>query len=268
MRLGNITYKKISSKEELKESLNRYKRILNPRVIDYLNQLVELEFSAVKDIIDIEDREILQNLDLYKNVVAYNIYNRTLELLSNEQELKIFDNKDRVSGLMAYKDIGNNTIRILDYKYDNGTLKLFQTVDDKKVRKEQLELVMTKLEQLYDKENPYSCSVTELKQPYNKKTLKRLGGPGAKWNFDYSREVSEYEELFARLDSKKEITDYEKKKIGITKKYHDLLFEEYGLTDDDFIISKQAPSTIDNISNKTLVKKLPGLRIENNIEYV
>lgn len=268
MRLDNITYKKISSKEELKESLNRYKRILNPRVIDYLNQLVELEFSAVKDIIDIEDREILQNLDLYKNVVAYNIYNRTLELLSNEQELKIFDNKDRVSGLMAYKDIGNNTIRILDYKYDNGILKLFQTVDDKKVRKEQLELVMTKLEQLYDKENPYSCSVTKLKQPYNKKTLKRLGGPGAKWNFDHSREVSEYEKLFTRLDSKKKITDYEKKKISITKKYHDLLFEEYGLTDDDFIISKQAPSTVDNISNKTLVKKLPGLRIENNIEYV
>ena len=161
MRLDNITDKKISSKEKLKESLNRYKRILNPRVIDYLNQLVELEFSAVKDIIDIEDREILQNLDLYKNVVAYNIYNRTLELLSNEQGLKIFDNKDRVSGLMAYKDIGNNTIRILDYKYDNGILKLFQTVDDKKVRKEQLELVMTKLEQLYGKKNPYSCSVTE-----------------------------------------------------------------------------------------------------------
>lgn len=268
MRIDNITYKKISSKEELKESLNRYKRILNPRVIDYLNQLVELEFSAVKDIIDIEDREILQNLDLYKNIVAYNIYNRTLELLSNKQELKIFDNKDRVSGLMAYKDIGNNTIRILDYKYDNGTLKLFQTVDDKKVRKEQLELVMTKLEQLYDKENPYSCSVTELKQPYNKKTLKRLGGPGAKWNFDRSREVSEYEELFTRLDSKKKITDYEKKKISITKKYHDLLFEEYGLTDEDFTISKQAPSTVDNISNKTLVKKLPGLRIENNIEYI
>ena len=256
MRIDNMSYKKISSKEELKESLDRYKRILNPRVIDYLNQLVELEFSAVKDIVDIEDREMLQNLDLYKNVVAYNIYNSTLELLSNEQELKIFDNKDRISGLMAYKYIGNNTIRILDYKYDNGTLKLFQTVDDKKVRKEQLELVMTKLEQLYDKKNP--C----------RSNLKRFGGPGAKWNFDHSREVSEYEELFARLDSKKEITDYEKKKIGITKKYHDLLFEEYGLTADDFIISKQAPSTVDNISNKTLVKKLPGLRIENNIEYV
>ena len=27
MRIGNITYKKISSKEELKESLNRYKKI-------------------------------------------------------------------------------------------------------------------------------------------------------------------------------------------------------------------------------------------------
>lgn len=256
MRLGNITYKKISSKEELKESLKRYKRILNPRVIDYLNQLVELEFSAVKDIIDIEDREILQNLDLYKNVVAYNIYNRTLELLSNEQELKIFDNKDRVSGLMAYKDIGNNTIRILDYKYDNGTLKLFQTVDDKKVRKEQLELVMTKLEQLYDKKNPYHSD------------LELFGCPATRWNIDYIKEVSEYEKLFTRLDSKKELTDYKKKKIGITKKYHDLLFEEYGLTDDDFIISKQTPTTIDNIINKTLVKKLPGLRIENNIEYV
>ena len=256
MRLSNITYKKISSKKELKESLNRYKRILNPRVIDYLNQLVELEFSAVKDIIDIEDREILQNLDLYKNIVAYNIYNRTLELLNNEQELKIFDNKDRISGLMAYKGIGNPAIRILDYKYDNGTLKLFQTVDDKKVRKEQLELVMTKLEQLYDKKNPYHSD------------LELFGCPATRWNIDYIKEVSEYEKLFTRLDSKKELTDYKKKKIGITKKYHDLLFEEYGLTDEDFTISKQAPSTVDNISNKTLVKKLPGLRIENNIEYV
>lgn len=256
MRLGNITYKKISSKEELKESLNRYKRILNPRVIDYLNQLVELEFSAVKDIIDIEDREILQNLDLYKNIVAYNIYNRTLELLNNEQELKIFDNKDRISGLMAYKDIGNPAIRILDYNYENGALKLFQTVDDKKVRKEQLELVMTKLEQLYDKKNPYHSD------------LELFGCPATRWNIDYIKEVSEYEKLFTRLDSKKELTDYKKKKIGITKKYHDLLFEEYGLIDEEFIVSKQTPTTIDNIINKTLVKKLPGLRIENNIEYV
>lgn len=256
MRLGNITYKKISSKEELKESLNRYKRILNPRVIDYLNQLVELEFSAVKDIIDIEDKEILQNFDLYKNIVAYNIYNRTLELLNNEQELKIFDNKDRISGLMAYKDIGNPAIRILDYNYENGALKLFQTVDDKKVRKEQLELVMTKLEQLYDKKNPYHSD------------LELFGCPATRWNIDYIKEVSEYEKLFTRLDSKKELTDYKKKKIGITKKYHDLLFEEYGLTDEEFIVSKQTPTTIDNIINKTLVKKLPGLRIENNIEYV
>lgn len=256
MRLGNITYKKISSKEELKESLNRYKRILNPRVIDYLNQLVELEFSAVKDIIDIEDKEILQNFDLYKNIVAYNIYNKTLELLNNEQELKIFDNKDRISGLMAYKDIGNPAIRILDYNYENGALKLFQTVDDKKVRKEQLELVMTKLEQLYDKKNPYHSD------------LELFGCPATRWNIDYIKEVSEYEKLFTRLDSKKELTDYKKKKIAITKKYHDLLFEEYGLTDEEFIVSKQTPTTIDNISNKTLVKKLPGLRIENNIEYV
>ena len=201
MRLDNITYKKISSKEELKESLNRYKRILNPRVIDYLNQLVELEFSAVKDIIDIEDREILQNLDLYKNIVAYNIYNRTLELLNNEQELKIFDNKDRISGLMTYKDIGNNTIRILDYNYENGVLKLFQTVEDKKVRKEQLELVMTKLEQLYDKRNPYHSD------------LELFGCPATRWNIDYRKEVSEYEKLFTRLDSKKEITDYKKRSL-------------------------------------------------------
>lgn len=268
MRLDNITYKKISNKEELKESLNNYKRILNSRIIDYLNQLVELEFSAVKDNISIEDREILQNLDLYKNVVAYNIYNRTLKLLNNEQELKIFDNKDGISGLMAYKDIGNNTIRILDYKYDNGILKLFQTVEDEKVRGEQLELVMTRLEQLYDKKNPYNCSVTRLKQPYNKKTLKRLGGPSAKWNFDHSREISKYEEFLARLDSKKEVTDYEKEKIAVTKKYHDLLFEEYGLKDEDFIVSRSPSITCESTSKKILVKKLPGLKIENNIKYI
>ena len=137
---------------------------------------------------------------------------------------------------MAYKDIGNPAIRILDYNYENGALKLFQTVDDKK--------------------NPYHSD------------LELFGCPATRWNIDYRKEVSEYEKLFTRLDSKKELTDYKKKKIAITKKYHDLLFEEYGLTDEEFIVSKQTPTTIDNISNKTLVKKLPGLRIENNIEYV
>lgn len=99
---------------------------------------------------------------------------------------------------------------------------------------------MTRLERLYDKKNPYS-------NPSD-----RFGGPGTRWD----------------LDHKKEITEYESEKIAVTKKYHDLLFEEYGLTDEDFIVSKQTPTTAESISNKILVKKLPGLRIENNIEYV
>lgn len=247
-------YKRVSTKEELKESLDRHKSVLNKTVIDYLNQLIELEFSAAKDNIDISDRKILHDLELYKKIAAYNIYNRTLSLLKEQEELKIFDNQAAILGIMAYKNIGNNSIRIFDYQYNKETIKLFQIVEDKKIKDEQLKLVKEQLGQLYDIKNPYE----DYKNFY--------GGSFARWEIEHNLEVDKYEKMLESLDNKKEITDYDQEKIEVTKKYHDLLFEEYGLTDQDF--DSYRDLSIKNINKKVLVKELPGLRIENNIEYV
>lgn len=56
----------ISTKEELIELLKKYKGILNSSIIEYLNYLIELEFSVIKDYIGEEERLALSELELYK----------------------------------------------------------------------------------------------------------------------------------------------------------------------------------------------------------
>ena len=53
----------ISTKEELIELLKKYKGILNSSIIEYLNYLIELEFSVIKDYIGEEERLALSELE-------------------------------------------------------------------------------------------------------------------------------------------------------------------------------------------------------------
>ena len=68
-------------KEELKETLKMYKGILTNPIADYLNSLLELEFSVVRDYIDDTNRSTLANLDIYKRIAQYNIYIRALNIM-------------------------------------------------------------------------------------------------------------------------------------------------------------------------------------------
>ena len=65
------------SKEELKLLLfESYKGILSKEMIEYLDSLIELEFSVIKDYIALDNREILTELSIYRYASIYNIYNR------------------------------------------------------------------------------------------------------------------------------------------------------------------------------------------------
>lgn len=55
------------SKEELKLLLfESYKGILSKEMIEYLDSLIELEFSVIKDYIALDNREILTELSIYR----------------------------------------------------------------------------------------------------------------------------------------------------------------------------------------------------------
>ena len=78
----NGNWNKINTREELLELLKKYNRILSGSMIHYLNDLVDLEFSVIKDNINVneDDKKILSELEIYKRIAMYNIYNRALNI--------------------------------------------------------------------------------------------------------------------------------------------------------------------------------------------
>ena len=56
---------KVEDKEVLKNILKRYEDTLNKPTLEYLNSLIELEFSVVKDNISSTKKENLIELELY-----------------------------------------------------------------------------------------------------------------------------------------------------------------------------------------------------------
>lgn len=248
-------------------------------MIDYLNSLIELEFSVVRDYIKNTDRIALAELEIYRKIAIYNICNRALHIFNKEKDLIISGNNDGFEGLTVYANTENNKITLFDFNYRKndmglnytvpdgykqvkiGTISLFQTLESESIREAELNLVMSKLERLYDEKNPYIHS----RKP------KAFGGPSSIWEFKHKQEIIEYEKRFAELDSKKSLTDDEKKEIEITKKYHDILFEDYDLSRKSFSDAHNKPFSSSNREtnlNKTLIKRMPNLTITDNIKYI
>lgn len=57
---------KISTKKELRTLLNQYKKVLQKPFFEYLEALIEVEFSVIRDEISDDERLVLSELEIYK----------------------------------------------------------------------------------------------------------------------------------------------------------------------------------------------------------
>lgn len=271
---------KVKTKQELLELLNGYRGILTNPTLNYLNSLIELEFSVMREYISDSDRRALAELEVYKKIAIYNIYNRTQNLFNQQNgEFIIYGNNDGHEGLSIstnliekniklfdfdYKEVyskGFNTNRIPDgYKTMNiGDISLYQTLESKEMREAELDRVMNILDRLWSEKNPYSSRPGV------------AGGPGPHWSYKHEQKVAEYEKRFTELDSKKELSDDDKREIEITNQVRNMLLEDFGLTNESF--EEENNKSMINSSQKsklqkTLVKKMPNLTITDNIKYI
>lgn len=278
MRMNN-NWNKINTREELIELLKGYKGILADSMINYLNSLIDLEFSVIRDYISDNDRVALSELEVYKRIAMYNIYNRALNIFKqNESELEISGNNDGIEGLKVSASLGEKrSCKLFDFDYYEGrpmslsskipsdyktmkigNISLFQTIDSKEQREAELMRVMSILGRLYDEKNPYHS------RPHT------YGGPAPQWAYEHAQKIKAYEKKFNQLDAKEELTDEDKKEIEITKKFHELLLEDYGLTNKDFENNQQFSGFGKEKTElqKTLVRRMPNINIENNIKYI
>lgn len=268
---------KIKTKEELIEHLKKYKGVLNNSIISYLYSLINLEFSVIKEYISEDDRIVLNELEVYKNIAQYNIYNRALNIFNdNKSKFLILGNQNKIEGLSVDLKLGENDFKIFNFDYCDyfnkdelpnfykstfiGCISLFETIADEKRKEDELNRIMTELEKLYSQKNPY---------PYEPGYF---GGPRPQWEFQHSRKIYLYENMFNELDSKKGLTDDDKKEIEVTNKYNKLLLNDYGLTNDSFKEEKINNYELDRHNEsgmqKKLIKKIPGITIRKKIKYI
>lgn len=277
----NDNFNKVKAKEELLKLLNDYKGILTNPMLNYLNSLIELEFSVIREYISDSDRKALAELEIYKKVAIFNIYNRAQNLFNQQNgEFIISGNNDGWEELNVSTELSDRSVRLFDFDYKEihsngwntpkvprgfktmniGNIKLYQTFESKELRKAELDNVVNTLDRLYDERNP-DQSIPGV-----------VGGPGSNWSFEHTRKIQEYEEKFKQLDSKKELSEEDKIEIEITRQIHDLLLDDFGLTNESFTEeNNRSFDCFDKEKNeleKTLVKRMPNLTITDNIKYI
>lgn len=261
------------NRKQLMELLNANKDNLSPSMLSYLKALIDLEFSVIKDNISDEDRMSLSQLGVYKKAAMYNIYKRAINLFEqNESALIISSDKEEIKGLKIYTPIGNKKYKLFDYSCDElasfepskevnlGTVTLYQSVGSEEQVEAELERIMTKLEELYNSNNPHPLPETI-----------STGSPYSQWNSNHSKEIDKYESELYLLDFKRELSSEDRRRIEISGKFHKLLLDDYGLTDQDFIDGEVDQSLAHDgklVVQRKLVKTIPGLIVKSNTRYV
>lgn len=268
-------------KEELKLLLESYKGLLSKEIIEYLNSLIELEFSVIKDYIALNNREILTELSIYRYASIYNIYNRSIKLIKEHNlplEINRFDKPIDVtknSLNLSFVTRSKKRINVFEYDYtyhssyknkipeyyynrNLGGITIYQTLESKERKEEEINLILEKLEKLYDKDVPIKMLIEEDLMGYNTP-------------FENKIEIGLLEKRLTELDSKKELTTEDREEIKITNYTAKILLDDMGLKEEDFIVDKD---DLFNMSKEftnleeTKVKKLTNLEIKRNIKYI
>lgn len=269
------------SKEELKLLLESYKKILSKEIIEYLNSLIELEFSVIKDYIALNNREILTELSIYRYASIYNIYNRSIKLIKEHNlplEINRFDKPIDVtknSLNLSFVTRSKKRINVFEYDYtyhspyknnipeyyynrNLGGITIYQTLESKDRKEEEINLILEKLEKLYDKDIPIRTLIEEELIGYNTP-------------FENKVKIGLLEKRFTELDCKKELTTEDREEIKITNYTAKILLDDMGLKEEDFIVDKE---DLFNMSKEftnleeTKVKKLTNLEIKRKIKYI
>lgn len=273
----------MQTKEELIELLRNYEGMLSTPMIDYLNSLIELEFSVVRENIGAKDRQSLSELEVYKQIAIYNIYNRALNIFKqNEKDFESLEIIEEPDGLKVTTLIEGKDIPLFNYIYNDndghtennlGTIELFEMLDGiEKLyrcvnRRMQLDALDAESGTVYYKPSTYEESIKLIQLQCQLERFK-----------------------YCKNNQKKPYYENSKRLIEITHQVYKLFEKDYDLSYKNFINNKSyyhlncpAASMYDkpyryqsreNISNEcelreiTRVRTIPNLNMDKRNTYI
>ncbi len=93
--------------DNLDSFLSLYKNIFSKEVYEYMNSLIHMESLILKDTNMIDLRKRLMDIDIYRIIAGYNIFNHLLHTLNNINNRSLIINVEDCS-LQAYTKQKNN----------------------------------------------------------------------------------------------------------------------------------------------------------------
>lgn len=248
---------KVKSKEELIFELKNNKSIISNELYEYLNSLIELEFSALKNCITNEERKFLFDFGLYKQIVVYNIYERALNILSRFDCVLKKESELDLDNLNAYVD----DKKVFEFKYNRlpisemdkiCLIELHNMVKSDIQREKELSRIINKLETLYKENNPFGSSKTYALQAYN-------------WAFTHKNMIEQYENMLIEIDSKKVISDLDKRNMEIVNEINKLFMDDYGIA---FSELNEKQDMTSSLMNREYTKTINDVSFKNKIKYI
>lgn len=275
IRLGDLEdNNKIKIREELKGLLKKYKTILNQSTYDYLNALIELDIAVLKKYISNETRLSLSELEIYKDIAKYNLYNYTIKRIRREETsigkivvedqnefLTISTSQGKIK-LFEFNHVenifGNSIYR--DYKSQSvGAITMFRTLPKADLTQTDRKLINEEIGTIKTAINPYGSY-------YNNSSPLAYN-----WENKRKQKLKEYKQFLDTIEEYKEPSSKQKKEIEVTNYIHDILNKEFELSEDEFDSTKFEIENLDYSSTgvkKKLTKSVPKLIIHDHIKYI
>lgn len=264
--IPNKKINKVKTRVELLELLKQYRWILSNEVAEYFESLIDLESSVIAEPSSFKNKKnVLGELDIYKQIAVYNIYNKALNMFESEDEneFNIYNNEAGYEGLSVYKK--DRGFPLYDFEYGScisgeiADIYLFRTIGSKEKRNAEIDRILEELEYLYRETNPYP-SYPE-----------RYGGPSSMWAMQHADKIKSLEKRLEELDSKKELSNEDLEEIRITNEYRQKILDNYKLTDEDFVDeSDKYGSSLNRYAyrGEKRIKRLKNINIIDHTKYI
>lgn len=242
--------------EELEKKLKKYKGVLSPKTIEYLESILHLEMSVIKKEISDEDRVVLSYLPIYGQISKFNLYNGAINLIKNNKRgIDFTDSSSDGLNFIFVKSKNDKKARII-YHYDfaRDFIRINEYLPSEEKRNEEIERQKYELRRIHVPGRP--------DVDWEGKQL--VGGPH---NLETSKAINKYkntEKYIEELESINGLTEIDKNVIKLSKKFSDLFLEEYGLTHEDFT-EKDVNS---KILEKSYVKVPHTVKVYREIHYI
>lgn len=265
--MNEVDYRDKEVEEYINNKLGEYRRVLLPSIYEYLESLVNLEVSAVKELLSKEDYIAISNLDIYRKVVIYNIYNKILRVIQNiddtfiKRDIKNYGNLEASLILDGHKynlvDFKNNDFKkeniLLDAERDTfSTLKLYNHQEKATIKDTEIEKYEEKLNRLYNASNPFFISGNS------------RGELASSWIETYNQKLQYCIDILEALEEKAKSSAINSNLEKIND-INELLFKELDLVESEFKDSGYERNT--SVLTKRLEKRVSGVDILKCVQY-